>query len=93
MEFLTIIDSLEIIAACDLEVDTVNRMSKCVYMSNQGQCSLDLGPASFRYQNKSCTQNSLGHLQPGFVCLVLMVGQISGERLQDHWSSGLDIVK
>ena len=26
---------------------------------------------------------------PGFVCFVLYKATISGERLQDHWSSGL----
>ena len=26
---------------------------------------------------------------PGFVCFVLYRAKISGERLQDHWSSGL----
>ena len=26
---------------------------------------------------------------PGFVCFVLYWDKISGERLQDHWSSGL----
>ena len=26
---------------------------------------------------------------PGFVCVVLYEAKISGERLQDHWSSGL----
>ena len=26
---------------------------------------------------------------PGFVCFVLDKATISGERLQDHWSSGL----
>ena len=26
---------------------------------------------------------------PGFVCFVLYWAKISGERLQDHWSSGL----
>ena len=25
---------------------------------------------------------------PGFVCFVLYFDKISGERLQDHWSSG-----
>ena len=25
---------------------------------------------------------------PGFVCYVLYKAKISGERLQDHWSSG-----
>ena len=25
----------------------------------------------------------------GFVCFVLYLDKISGERLQDHWSSGL----
>ena len=25
---------------------------------------------------------------PGFVCFVLNQAKISGERLQDHWSSG-----
>ena len=33
-----------------------------------------------------------GHLfniyLPGFVCFVLYLDKISGERLQDHWSSG-----
>ena len=27
---------------------------------------------------------------PGFVCFVLYLDKISGERLQDHWSSGLE---
>ena len=27
---------------------------------------------------------------PGFVCFVLYLAKISGERLQDHWSSGLN---
>ena len=26
---------------------------------------------------------------PGFICFVLCKAKISGERLQDHWSSGL----
>ena len=26
---------------------------------------------------------------PGFVCFVLTLDKISGERLQDHWSSGI----
>ena len=26
---------------------------------------------------------------PGFVCFVLYLDKMSGERLQDHWSSGL----
>ena len=26
---------------------------------------------------------------PGFVCFVLYLVKISGERLQDHWSSGI----
>ena len=25
---------------------------------------------------------------PGFVCFLLFLAKISGERLQDHWSSG-----
>ena len=29
---------------------------------------------------------------PGFVCFVLYLAKISGERLQDHWSSGLKII-
>ena len=29
---------------------------------------------------------------PGFVCFVLYLAKISGERLQDHWSSGLILV-
>ena len=28
---------------------------------------------------------------PGFVCFVLYLAKISGERLQDHWSSGFYI--
>ena len=28
---------------------------------------------------------------PGFVCFVLYKAKISGERLQDHWSSGFKI--
>ena len=28
----------------------------------------------------------------GFVCFVLYLAKISGERLQDHWSSGLFFV-
>ena len=27
---------------------------------------------------------------PGFACFVLYLDKISGERLQDHWSSGRD---
>ena len=27
---------------------------------------------------------------PGFVCFVLYKATISGERLQDHWSSGIN---
>ena len=30
---------------------------------------------------------------PGFVCFVLYKAKISGERLQDHWSSGLGNIK
>ena len=29
---------------------------------------------------------------PGFVCFVLYLAKIAGERLQDHWSSGFQIV-
>ena len=29
---------------------------------------------------------------PGFVCFVLYLAKISGERLQDHWSSGLEFI-
>ena len=28
---------------------------------------------------------------PGFVCFVLYLAKISGERLQDHWSSGFTV--
>ena len=35
---------------------------------------------------------SLPYIFPGFVCFVLYLAKISGERLQDHWSSGLDCV-
>ena len=27
---------------------------------------------------------------PGFVCFMLYLDKISGERLQDHWSSGIN---
>ena len=30
---------------------------------------------------------------PGFVCFVLYWAKISGERLQDHWSSGLSFAE
>ena len=30
---------------------------------------------------------------PGFVCFVLYSAKISGERLQDHWSSGFAILE
>ena len=30
---------------------------------------------------------------PGFVCFVLYLDKISGERLQDHWSSGFAYAK
>ena len=29
---------------------------------------------------------------PGFVCFVLYLDKISGERLQDHWSSGFSLI-
>ena len=29
---------------------------------------------------------------PGFVCFVLYLAKISGERLQDHWSSGFMMI-
>ena len=29
------------------------------------------------------------HIFPGFVCFVLYLAKISGERLHDHWSSGI----
>ena len=32
---------------------------------------------------------SLPYIFEGFVCFVLYLDKISGERLQDHWSSGL----
>ena len=32
---------------------------------------------------------SLPYVFPGFVCVVLYLAKISGERLQDHWSSGI----
>ena len=30
---------------------------------------------------------------PGFVCFVLYLAKISGERLQDHWSSGITVTQ
>ena len=30
---------------------------------------------------------------PGFVCFVLYLAKISGEHLQDHWSSGLSFAE
>ena len=42
---------------------------------------------------KVCEYKGQGHFFtiyfPGFVCFVLYQAKISGERLQDHWSSGL----
>ena len=29
---------------------------------------------------------------PGFVCFVLYLAKIAGERLQDHWSSGINFL-
>ena len=29
---------------------------------------------------------------PGYVCFVLYKAKISGERLQDYWSSGLETI-
>ena len=29
---------------------------------------------------------------PGYVCFVLYLAKIAGERLQDHWSSGFSSV-
>ena len=29
---------------------------------------------------------------PGFVCFVLYLAKISGERLQNHWSSGSETI-
>ena len=41
---------------------------------------------------KVCEFEGQGHFLiiyfPGFVCFVLYKAKISGERLQDHWSSG-----
>ena len=34
------------------------------------------------------SRSFLHHIFPGFVCFVLYWAKISGERLQDHWSSG-----
>ena len=34
------------------------------------------------------SRSLLYHIFPGFVCFVLYKATISGERLQDHWSSG-----
>ena len=33
-------------------------------------------------------QSLLSDYYPGCVCFVIILGQVSGERLQDHWSSG-----
>ena len=35
------------------------------------------------------SRSFLYHIFPGFVCFVLYLAKISGERLQDHWFSGL----
>ena len=34
----------------------------------------------------------LPYIFPGFVCFVLYWAKISGERLQDHWSSGMRVI-
>ena len=36
-------------------------------------------------------QGLLGHFYLRFVCCVLIEAEISGERLQDHWSSGFNV--
>ena len=35
---------------------------------------------------KIMSQGFLSHFQSGFVCFMLILGKISGERLQDHCS-------
>ena len=36
------------------------------------------------------SRSFLYHIFPGFVCFVHYLANISGERLQDHWSSGVE---
>ena len=40
----------------------------------------------YEYQR---SRSFLYHILPGFVCFVLYLAKISGERLEDHWSSGI----
>ena len=65
-------------------VDIVNE----VYMSNKGQG----WPKTFRYQNKSLTKNhSAIYKSFCMFCAYAIEAQVSGERLQAHWSSGYTI--
>ena len=38
------------------------------------------------------SQKLLCQSEPGLICFVLYKAKISGERLQDHWSSGFCMV-
>ena len=55
-------------------------------------CDLKVGRS--RQQIEIMSIEGQGHFFtiyfPGFVCYVLYYAKISGERLQDHWSSGLN---
>ena len=63
----------ESIAACDLKVGRCRQLIEIM-----------------KYEGMSI--EGQGHFFtiyfPGFVCFVLYEAKISGERLQDHWSSG-----
>ena len=67
------VDFSETIAACDLKVGRCRQLIEIMKL-----CESIEGQGHF-----------FTIYFPGFVCFVLYLAKISGERLQDHWSSGL----
>ena len=59
-------------------------------ISNQGQGSHELDPTSFRYQNKNFLYLKIAwpFVTRFLYVLCLYLAQISGEHLEDHWSTG-----
>ena len=70
------VDFSETIAACDLKA---------------GRCRQLIEIMKLLYLSIEGQGHFFTIYFPGFVCFVLYLAKISGERLQDHWSSGLGI--
>ena len=77
-ENLAMMDSLEIVAACDLQVGCFSKLNEEMRSS--------------RFPRPKSTQISkyklVGHLLSDFVSFVLTLPWYQGAFLQDHWSSG-----